>query len=135
MEQVKVGTVRVTDLVTAKTEETRASVVASVVAGLQAAQLSEAEYLAVVAAIHALLAEAMGLPTVVVTATSVNRDWRLALEMPVALQKVASRTAQVVTPDPETVAETVEAMVRWASPALWEQLRAVVRGDGDAPEK
>lgn len=93
----------------------RESAVGSVVAGLRAAQLSEAELLAVVGVIHGQLAAAMTEKTsVVVTATAVHDG------------KALSLTANVESTACQMVAETVDLLVRTATPALWAQVRAVL---------
>jgi hypothetical protein len=121
MEMAKVSQVRAweTTAGVAKPEEIRASVVASVVAGLQAAGLCHAEYLCVVGAIHALLAQGEGiLVGVVVTATAVDSCVGEGVAS-VLGQEVHSRTVAMQGPEPRLVVETVEQMVRQASPALW----------------
>jgi hypothetical protein len=105
----------------ARSEELRASVVASVLAGLQAAYLSHAEYLAVVGAIHATLAQTAGVQAgVMVTATAV---------LPVVdlvSSEVHSRSVLAESQEPVLVAESVELMVREASPELWALLHAAL---------
>lgn len=99
----------------AQAEFVRADVVEAVLVVLHAAGLFYAEYLAVVGAIHATLArEIQAEASVMVTATALTEGL------------VSSATVCRETPDPAMVSQTVELMVRAASPALWEQIRAVL---------
>lgn len=98
-------------------ELVRASVVESVLAGLEAARLSTEEYLVVVGAIHARIAkEATGASAIVVTATATTG-------YPV---RASSRTVVKETMGPELVCSTVEKLVRAASPELWAQILDVL---------
>lgn len=118
MEKVKVESVKAwettgTDFVP---EEVRVSVLESVLAGLRAAQLSQAELLSLVGAIHVDLAKGMGSEeTVVVTATGVAPG--------IAKARASSSTVAVECAAPFLVAATVELMVRSASPELWQEIR------------
>lgn len=93
--------------------EVRTSVVESVLAGLLAAQLSAAEFFAVVAAIHDLVARETG-ARVVVAATAVSGE------------RVSSWVVQQDSLVPALVASTVERLVRSASPELWSAIRAAL---------
>lgn len=92
----------------------RDSVVQSVLAGILAAQLAPAEYLAVVAGIHALMATG-NQTQVVVTATSLP-----------LVGSISSWTVEKPCLAPGLVAETVDLLVREASPALWAEIRDVL---------
>lgn len=93
----------------------RASVVASVLAGLRAAQLSSVEYLAVVGEILAVMAtEATENPAVVVVSQAV-------------VGRQAELFAAVVeSKAPLLVASTVDLLVQQASPELWAQVRGAL---------
>jgi len=99
--------------------QVRQSVVASILAGVQAAQLSGDEALAVVAGIHARLGvEFLGASqneVLVVSATAVS--WDLV---------VSSRAVMKETKQAEKVAATVEELVTACSPVLWEELSRVL---------
>lgn len=96
-------------------EFVRADVVETVLAVLHHAGLFYAEYLAVVGAIHAVLAkEIQAKSSVMVTATALTEGL------------VSSSTVCRECPEPAMVSQTVELMVRAASPELWEQIRAVL---------
>jgi len=101
-------------------EEVRASVVASVVAGLQAAQLSMAEYLAVVGEILATLARAeTERPAIAVAACGV-------------VQGKAELFASVLeSRAPVLVASTADLLVRCASPELWAQVRGALEASDE----
>jgi hypothetical protein len=99
----------------AQAEFVRADVVETVLAVLRAAGLFYAEYLAVVGAIHAVLArEIQAKTSVMVTATALTEG------------SVASATVLKECSAPGLVSETVELLVRAASPELWAQIRAVL---------
>jgi len=116
--ELRVGQVKVTGTDGAP-GQVRQSVVASILAGVQAAQLSSDEYLAVVAGIHARLGvEFLGASShqvLVVSATAVTSELL-----------VSSRAVLRETPDAEKVAATVEELVTACSPVLWEELSRVL---------
>lgn len=98
----------------------RESVVASVMAGLRAAQLSGAEYLCVVSAILELIARAeTEKAAIAVVAAAVVQG------------RVSSYATVTECSAPFLVSETVDMLVRMASPELWAQVRAALEASDE----
>lgn len=118
-EKAMVKLAHVDVLLGAQPGEIRESVVESVVAGLQAAQLSVAEYHAVVGAIHGELMLAAG-TTLEVSVSALRGLGRGQLST--ELQAVGVQSAF-----PLTALETVVELVRQASPELLAEMLGVLR--------